>query len=108
MKVFGPVQFNRSISTLKVTGLSEYGFLTIIYRLYLCLESHLISMWFSARGSSPMPLRSYSNWSIVVGLAMTSLASALLTHLGLNVTGKLPVDFFLTGKSLEYWDGMLK
>lgn len=54
----------------------------------------------SATGSSPYPLRSYSNTSFVAGLVNTNLASPSYNHDGLNVIGKLPVALRLTKKSL--------
>lgn len=108
LSVFGQMQFIRSVSTLNVTGFSWYGFFTMISFLNFFLLSHLISRCYSASGSYPCPLISYSNWSIVIGLFRVNLASALFVHLGLNVTGRLPVDFFLTGNSFWNWDGIEK
>lgn len=50
----------------------------------------------SATGSSPKPLSSYSNTSLVEGFYKTNLASEFYTHIGLNVNGNIPVDFFFT------------
>jgi hypothetical protein len=65
-------------------------------------------MCYYANGYYPLPLISYSNWSIVIGFCIINFAYAFWTHFGLKVSGKLPVDFLLTGKSFVNCAGIEK
>lgn len=59
-----------------------YGFDNVISKLEVCFAIQFITKWSSAKGSSPIPFKSYSNTSLVKWFVSINLALAYIIHSG--------------------------
>jgi len=75
VSVGGPDAPTRSVSTSYVILLSVNVFLNTKSYLVEALAWQLMIRWSTAKGSSPIPFRSYSKTSFVEGLVITNFAS---------------------------------